>query len=140
LVPGQTLVVVDDEKVVHDCVTIKLAGSENAINRVDLYSPREFEEWMDANGAGELGSRVYWIDFDLDEHSFSGIDLIRRHNIQFESILVTGKANCDEVKGSAMKHGIRVLDKNLIPEICFSINQAMEKSIDQTIPRKGVQL
>lgn len=117
VLPGQTLVVVDDDPRIHQAWADKLKGRPVS-GWVNLYSAREFANWLRDNGPGELGSRLYLMDFDLGEASTeNGLALVRDHGIQFESVLVTGAAEQPEVKKTAATLGVRVLSKESLKDI-----------------------
>lgn len=117
VLPGQTLVVVDDDPRIHEAWADKLRDWP-ASAWVNLYSAKEFRDWLRDNGPGELGSRLYLMDFDLGETpTENGLALVRDHGIQFESVLVTGAAERAEVKTTAAAIGVRVLSKDQLTNI-----------------------
>lgn len=117
VLPGQTLIVVDDDPRIHKAWADKLKDWP-ADAWVNLYSAREFTNWLRDNGSGELGSRLYLMDFDLGETpSENGLALVQEHGIQFESVLVTGAAERPEVKTTAAALGVRVLSKDRLTDI-----------------------
>lgn len=123
--PDQTLVIVDDLQLIHDTYTLKLNHLEQ-IKRVDLHTVEEFEKWISENGPGELGSRIYLMDYDLGHSTDNGMTLIRRHNLQFESFLITGMASDPKVKQEADDQRVRLLSKDSISNIYFRVLTNLE--------------
>ena len=119
---NQTLVILDDDKLIHASVDLLLKNCPET-KVVHLYSIEEFEKWMNENGAGELGSRVYWMDYDLKHKEKSGISMIQKFGLELEAFLITGMANDAEIKNMAQSLQIRILSKDYIPWIRFENEQ-----------------
>lgn len=114
----QTLVVVDDQQIIHDTVKI-LIGKEPHFCVVHLKSPDDFETWIDKNGPGELNERIYWMDNDMKDPRHTGLSLIEKYGLQLESILVTGMADDPEIRARAMDNGVRLISKDDVYKIKF---------------------
>lgn len=112
IVPSQTIVILDDEECIHLAWKLKLKDFENCVSIHHLKSPEEFEAWIGANGLGEPGSRLYLSDFDLKSEIGTGLDLIDKYQIQFESFLVTGMSKDRAVVDRAKKLKLRVIQKD----------------------------
>lgn len=112
IVPSQTIVILDDEECIHLAWKLKLKEFENCVSIHHLKSPEEFENWIGVNGLGEPGSRLYLSDFDLKSNARSGLDLIEKYQIQFESFLVTGMSKDRAVADRARKLKLRVIQKD----------------------------
>lgn len=119
---NQTLVILDDDKLIHASVDLLLKNCPET-KVVHLYSIEEFEKWMNENGAGELGSRVYWMDYDLKHNEKSGISMIQKFGLELEAFLITGMANDAEIKNMVQSLQIRILSKDYIPWIRFENEQ-----------------
>lgn len=112
---GSTLFVIDDDKLIHEIWKLKFKRSGLPIQKVNYFlKPEDFNSWMDENGHGEFGSRHYFFDYDLKNDSFNGLDLIERHGLSLESILVSGLAGDSEIYGRAKKLGVPCLRKDLL--------------------------
>lgn len=123
--PSQTVVITDDDQLIHGAFDLKLSAYPK-LNVVHLYSIEEFENWIRENGAGDLGSRVYLMDYDLRHRSQTGIDLIKRFNLQLEAILITGMAGEYKVQELARQSGIRLVSKDEISNIVFNFINVSE--------------
>ena len=122
---GSTLLIIDDDKLIHEIWKSKFNRSGLSISQVHHFlKPEEFNTWMDENGHGEYGSRHYFFDYDLKNESFNGLDLIERHGLAFESLLVSGMAGHSKVYGRAKKLGVSCLRKDLLTDTSIvGINQ-----------------
>jgi hypothetical protein len=117
---GQSLIVVDDDPCIHATVDT-LIGQPKPFPVIHLHSIGEFESWMEANGAGGLNERVYWMDNDMKHDTLTGIALIEKYGLQFESYLVTGMDD-PALKARARAGHIRFVPKDDIPSIRFFMN------------------
>ncbi|MDD4976853.1 MAG: sensor histidine kinase [Bacteriovorax sp.] len=112
---GSTLLVIDDDKLIHEIWKSKFKRSGLPILQVHHFlNPDDFNTWMDENGHGEYGSRHYFFDYDLKDESFNGLDLIEHHGLALESIFVSGLAGDSEIYSRAKKLGVRCLRKDLL--------------------------
>lgn len=114
---GSTLVVVDDDQLIHEIWKSKVLRSGISIPQVHHFlKPEDFNLWMNENGHGEYGSRHYLFDFDLKDEHFNGLDLIEHHGLALESVLVSGMAGTSEVYNRAKSLGVLCLPKDLLSE------------------------
>ena len=122
---GATLVILDDQELIHQTVNLMLKDRER-LDLVHLHSIEEFENWFSANGQSDLGSRTYWMDYDLQHPSQTGLSLIERYSLQFESYLITGVAEDPKIIERTKKENIRLISKSDIPKIQFLIKPMSE--------------
>lgn len=115
---GALLVMVDDDPLIHQAVKLKVQSSLST-PVVHLSSVGEFETWLIENGPGELGDRVYLFDYDLKDRSGNGLDLIERHGLTFESVLISGMTGDPEVRARIARLGVRWLPKDFLAQIPF---------------------
>jgi hypothetical protein len=114
---GSTLIVIDDDKLIHEIWKSKIIRSGISILQVHHFlRPEDFNTWMDENGHGEYGSRRYLFDFDLKNEHFNGLDLIEHHGLALESVLISGMAGTSEVYNRAKNLGVSCLPKDLLSE------------------------
>ncbi len=115
-----TLVVVDDDPLMPMAWKLRLANDEvNVKEIVHLSSLSKFRDWVQENGQGELGERLYIFDYDLKD-DLKGLDLIEHYGLAFESVLVSGAADREEVKGRAVKMGVSWLSKEFLEIVPLS--------------------
>jgi signal transduction histidine kinase len=122
----QTLVVFDDDQSIHGAVDLILGGFSPAAV-VHLHSVSEFEAWMSENGFGEMGSRVYWMDFDAGHKSLTGLGLIKKYSLQFESYLITGMADDAAIQLEAKEARVKLISKNSLPKIKFEFESLLAR-------------
>ena len=115
---GATFVMVDDDLTIHEAMKLKIRNSNFPFAKVvHLYSAPEFETWIDKNGTGELGERFYIFDFDLKDPEKNGLDLIEKHGLAFESVLVSGMTDKPEVKEKILQLGLRWAPKDFLANL-----------------------
>ncbi len=132
LMPNQTVVIIDDEECVHSAWKLKFQSLEGNFSLRHFRNPENFEQWIGVDGLGEPGSRVYFSDFDLRHKEIDGLDLIAKHQIQFESFLVTGLSNDAAVIARAQHLGLRVIGKDQLHLVELKVRQ-IESSVDRVI-------
>ena len=113
--PGQTVIILDDDPLIHQSWDLKL-NSMN-LNLVHLYSVDEFEDWFQIHGPGDFGSRIYLMDYDLKHDSKNGIYLITKYHLTLEARLVTGAVEDSNVINSARDNKIRVISKTDLADL-----------------------
>lgn len=110
LLPAQTVVILDDEECIHAAWKMKFHDYDVSLEH--FHSVTEFENWIQENGLGEPGSRIYLSDYDLKSQAATGLDLIEKYQIQYESFLVTGMSNDLAVVDRARRIGLRMIRKD----------------------------
>ena len=115
---GSALFIIDDDKLIHDIWKSKLgSGGLSNLEVNYFFGPEDFNAWMDKNGHGAYGSRRYFFDFDLKNNAFNGLDLIEKHGLALESLLVSGLAGHPDVEARAKKLGVLSLRKDFLADI-----------------------
>lgn len=116
IVAGQKVILIDDDELIHKMWDQILSNHLNKINFIHLYSKNEFENWLEMNGVGSFGERFYIFDYDL-KSDLTGIDLIEKHSLRLESIVISGMADDPEVARQAKKVKVKLLNKSNIHRI-----------------------
>jgi anti-sigma regulatory factor (Ser/Thr protein kinase) len=115
---GSTIVIVDDDQLIHEAWKIKLMRKNIPSHEAHFFlTPEDFNSWIEKNGYGKLGFRHYFFDYDLENENFNGIDLIERHDISLESVLISGMAGESEVQQRTKRLGISCLRKDFLADI-----------------------
>ncbi|MGE3263109.1 MAG: ATP-binding protein [Bacteriovoracia bacterium] len=109
------VVIVDDDSLIHSLWQRRLSELGTIPSEVvHLSSVEAFTNWIEANGHGEFGERLYLFDCDLKDEDASGLDLIERFGLSFESILISGMAENAEVRSRTNRLGVRWLSKDYL--------------------------
>lgn len=109
------VVIIDDDSLIHAVWQRRLSELGTiASDVVHVSSAAAFVEWMQANGHGEFGERLYLFDCDLKDNSMSGLDLIEKFGLAFESVLISGMAENAEVRSRTTRLGLRWLSKDYL--------------------------
>ena len=130
LPPGAMLVMVDDDPLVHKIMKQKLKTSFPNFNRITSFSSAiAFENWFNQSGPGELGERVYFFDYDLKDHTGNGLDIIERHGLTFESVLISGMTEDAAVKNRITRLGVKWLPKEFLAQVpIFDLERRLKES------------
>ncbi len=110
LTEGQSLVIVDDDKSIHDCWDLLVFQHQDKIRVRHFYSSSEFQKWMTAKHS-ENANAVYIFDYDLKEH-LNGIDLIKIFSLTDRAKLMTGVSKDPHVQQQAQEMDLVVWDKD----------------------------
>jgi len=121
LKPQSHLIIVDDDKLMHEAWKMKLKGI-SALKISHFYSPREFMNYMRTN-FGEQDNSLFLIDFEFKNDEVDGIELIRSFGIHNQSYLVTGRSGDRLVIEECKKQGIKLIPKTEIANISFKFEQ-----------------
>lgn len=113
---GATVVIVDDESLVAEAWKLRLSSAVGLKieSVVHLSSSSKFRDWFQENGHGEFGQRIYLFDYDLKDGETTGITLIEEHGLNFESVLVSGLADTEEVRRHCNRIGVMWLSKEFL--------------------------
>lgn len=109
-----TVVVVDDDPLIHSSWNTRLAPWTSDIGLVHLSSVSEFRRWFNDVGPGDFGSRIYLFDYDLKDELGTGLDLIEEHGIALESTLISGIADNEAIGQRCDKLRLRRLSKEYL--------------------------
>ncbi len=130
LEPGQTLVIVEDDKLVQQAWHLRLGKLKAKINLVMISSAEEFESWVDVNGINSCGqTRQYIFDYDLKSNNQNGLSLIQKYGLQLESMLITGMAGNSSVKDGAKQSSVKLYSKDILAEMPITLRETEELSL-----------
>ncbi len=124
LFEDQQLIIVDDQEWIHQAWDIILKNVSDKIRVVHLRSDNEFENWMTQNNYDSFASRLFIFDYDLNG-SMTGLDLIEKYQLMFESYLVTGMAKNIKVIEESKRLKVKTISKDELP----NLHLRLEKSV-----------
>ena len=116
LFEGQELVIVDDEECIHLSWNILIGSSASKMKVTHVYSNAEFEKWIQENNKDSFSSRLFLFDYDL-KGKLSGLELIEKYQLMFESHLITGMANDEHVKNESKRLKVKTISKDELPNL-----------------------
>jgi signal transduction histidine kinase len=109
------VIIVDDDSLIHSLWQQRLSELGTKPSEIiHITSALAFTDWMQANGHGEFGERLYLFDCDLKDERASGLDLIEKFGLSFESVLISGMAENAEVQRRTSRLGLRWLSKDYL--------------------------
>lgn len=120
----QNIAIIDDDKSIHDIWVERFKNFQNkmgiSINMYHFYSPSEFIAWHEDRHK-KNDSILYLCDHEFIGSQETGIDLVTRLKINYLSILVTSRVNCDEILSQCEALGIKLLPKDIANFVPFSV-------------------
>lgn len=122
LFQNQQLIIVDDEKCIHQTWDILLKTFSDKIHVTHLNSVVEFENWIIKNSHGAFESRLFLFDYDLKGH-MTGLELIEKHQLMFESFLITGMASDVRVVEESRRLKVKTISKDELPNLQLRIEE-----------------
>lgn len=109
------IIVLDDEQVVHDLWDQRLPKTEYMVEH--FYSPSEFLlKFQNLNA-----KTLLLCDFEFEGADLNGVEVIGKINHGEHSLLVTGRADEDEIIRICEKEGLQYLSKTLLPYVNISV-------------------
>lgn len=113
---GQSLVVVDDDKSIHDVWDSRLRDiNKNAINVniVHLTSVLEFEDWYRIHKTKSTDHFLFLFDYEFIDENKTGLDLIINNHIENNSVIVSSRVEELECSPQRKKCGVKIISKAL---------------------------
>jgi signal transduction histidine kinase len=113
----QVVVVIDDDKMFHELWRLRFAAlADSGLNLIHLYKPEELEMWLGEN-PGALARTRFLVDYDFAGSHETGLDLIRKNSIYFQSVLVTGQTDLNELRNICASMNVRLLPKSMAASV-----------------------
>ena len=110
---GDTLIVFDDDSSIHQIWNERIDSfSCMNIKVVHLNTPKEMRKYYGLNFA-DLEDVIYLMDFEILNHSETGLDLIEELGIQKQSILVTSRYEESSVRDRCEQIGVKLIPKSM---------------------------
>ncbi len=129
LFQDQQFIIVDDDACIHQTWDIILNNFSDKIDIIHLHSDSEFENWIGKNKSDRFASRLFIFDYNL-HGSITGLNLIEKYQLMFESYLVTGMASDARVIAESKRLKVKTISKDELPNLQFRL----EKSVSSSIP------
>ena len=120
----QQLIIIDDEECIHQTWDIILKNISDKIRVIHLRSNSEFENWIIKNNGDTFVSRLFIFDYNLNG-SITGLGLIEKYNLMFESYLITGMANDIKVIEESQRLKVKTISKDELPNLHLRIDESM---------------
>ncbi len=126
LIPGSTLVVLDDDTSIHQIWQGRfdsLRIAEQQMAAVHLSTPEQFRGWIRENAA-VLGQTVFFADYELLGFRETGLSLIEEANLGSQSILVTSRFEEPQILEGCQRLKVRMIPKAMAGFIPISFGVA----------------
>ena len=120
LFEGQELIIVDDQRHIHQTWDLLLKDISDKLHVIHLYSDIDFENWLLKNNHSAFSSRLFIFDYNLGQ-TLSGLDLIEKYQLMFESYLITGMSNDSFVIKESKRLGVKAISKEELPTLKLNL-------------------
>ena len=113
------IIVLDDDPTIHEIWKNKFSSLNLGIANVSVryfFNSTDFIRWgrLEELSTGIKNKRIHLFDYQLAQENVTGIDLLESHGHQSVNILVTGRADEEEIKVRCLKNGVKLLSKMVI--------------------------
>lgn len=124
---GWHLVILDDDPLIHSIWKQRLAAlSQNpnqAIFSHHFMSSYQVREWV-AQNPKLLDTTLFLIDFELNDETATGLDLIQEMSLQRKSFLITGRFDEVWIHQECEKLGVRLIPKILAEKLPITVTSS----------------
>jgi signal transduction histidine kinase len=107
------IVIIDDDQTIHRIWKGRFESiPNNNIKLISFSNPDDFKKFY-SNNYIELESTTFLVDFEMLNHTQSGLDLIEEFKIQNQSILVTSRYEENQILSRCDKLGLKLIPKSM---------------------------
>lgn len=125
LVPGATVVILDDDKSMHGIWRARLDAmrvNKWGIEVLNFYSPEQLVTWVDEHPT-KASAACYLMDFELLGQKLTGLDLIEQLELGARGVLVTSHFDEESVRSGCERLGVRLIPKGVARIVPITIDQ-----------------
>ena len=125
LEPQTTVIVVDDDISIHQIWAGRfqsLKAKENKIDLIRFSTLKEADEFQ-IRARESLGRRFYLVDFEFIGFEGTGLDWIKKHHLEGQSVLVTSRSEEPHLRKKCEGLHLKMLPKALSPYIPLNIKK-----------------
>jgi signal transduction histidine kinase len=114
-----TIVVLDDDPSIHSSWNNKLKPQKDLKPALHFTDPDQLKNWITRNKHEDV---VFFIDYELLNSDYNGLNFIVDNKIMSKAILVTSRADERNIRKSCNNLGLKLLPKSMVSAIPFEIN------------------
>ena len=125
LVPGATVVILDDDKSMHGIWRTRLDAmrvNKWGIEVLNFYSPEQLVTWVDEHPT-KASAACYLMDFELLGQKLTGLDLIEQLDLGARGVLVTSHFDEESVRAGCERLGVRLIPKGVARIVPITVDQ-----------------
>lgn len=128
----QTIVILDDDVTIHQAWQGRF---DQLVELVKFSSVSEFESWFNSQKNKATKELLFLFDYDLGKLSETGLDLIEKHHLQSQSILVTSRYEEPIIKIRADRLKLKIIPKGMIGLVAIEITSCEIEQINDLYTR-----
>lgn len=106
------ILIIDDDKTIHDQWSNKLTHLKHLIIE-HFFNPHDLTTYLSENF--EPSSTIFLMDYQFNNCTLTGLDLIKQHQLSSQAILVTGRSEDYHIIEECLLLSLNLLPKNNIP-------------------------
>jgi len=117
---GFDIVVLDDDETIHQVWDhrVSQAGLEHAVRVHHCSNPAEFEVSLSKlEVSRQEGRFLALVDYDLHDERYTGLSLVRKHDLRRAAILVTSHYDSSEIYDVCIELGVGLIPKSLAASV-----------------------
>jgi signal transduction histidine kinase/FixJ family two-component response regulator len=126
ITPEQTIIILDDDKSIHDTWKIRLSKNKT----INFYQANDFFYWYYSSHSQQKSNCVFLFDFELINGEHSGLDVFEKLELNKNCYLVTSHYETDDIQNRCKNLGVKLIPKSYVPYIPIIFSE--------TSPRKTI--
>lgn len=137
---NSAILILDDDQGIHQTWDKKFKEAclaEAEIKIFHVSNPNDFSSWVKKNSSC-FDKVTYLCDYELIGHKQSGLDLIEKHLLGPNSILVTSHYEEEEIQTRCMKAGVKLIPKMITAHVPVKVSAS--SCIDNNVTPLSVLL
>jgi signal transduction histidine kinase len=126
---NQKIVVIDDDKTIHQVWNTKLGdiASKNNISIIHFSNPHELRNWIKGN---RIDNTLFLCDYEFIGHTANGLNLIEESGISEKSILVTSRFEEENVRTRCDTLRVKLIPKSMAETVPVDIVSCSLSDVD----------
>lgn len=104
------IVILDDNEMIHEFWKNRFIKSDY-ISTLHYYNTKDFFDWFSYK---KNDNYIFFIDYELNDSEYTGVDLIKKAKINSSSYLVTSYISEKKIRELCLKENIKIIPKTYI--------------------------
>ncbi|MEY4615574.1 MAG: Histidine kinase [Pseudomonadota bacterium] len=132
---GIKVISIDDDISIHQVWRERieeLRSPEVLLPQVSFTSAQEFEQWFHLQASAELEKCFFLIDFELIGQGVTGLEIIKKHGLAKQAVLVTSRYEENSVQQLCEETKVRIIPKTMASLV--PLNVAEDSKVLPSVP------
>lgn len=127
--PTSKLVILDDDSPIHDLWKRRFAGM--GLKMFHFATVSEFSSWI--NSQKDLTDNIFLMDYEILSSHMTGLDLILKHHLEKQAILITCRFDESHLTEACEKNGLYLVPKNQAAVVPITFTTDVSKQTGENI-------